>query len=148
MAKQILIVYRPDVKPPEGYIPSIQMPDPYQAGKMLIPELEEIDVEGLDEPLYAFALPDVAARRVLGSEPHVWKFWGSRKSEDDEWSDEKLKGVMAPGNHGTSVAVEIESIQGSIKAHGLRVAKEKKAKASASTSAAAAAAAAAATGDK
>ena len=55
---------------------------------------------------------------------------------------------MAPGNHGTSVAVEIESIQGSIKAHGLRVAKEKKAKASASTSAAAAAAAAAATGDK
>lgn len=148
MAKQILIVFKPDVKPPIGYIPSVQMPDPYQTGKFLIPELEEIDVEGLEDPLYAFALPDVAARRVLAAEPHVWKYWGVRKTEDAEWSDDTLKGVMAPSRYGTSEAIDIESIQGSIKAQALVQAKAAKAKASAATSAAAAAAASAATGGK
>lgn len=147
MAKQILIVFNPDVKPPIGYIPSVQMPDPYQIGKTLIPELEEIEVEGMEDPLYAFALPDVAARRVLAAEPHVWKYWGVRKSEDEEWSDDSLKGVMAPGRFGAYEAIEIKSIQSSVKSLAARLAKEKKGKAAASTSASAAAAAAAVTGD-
>lgn len=137
MAKEIKIAFKPDVKPPVGYIPSIQMENPARKGDVLIPEMEEIELDGMDEPLYAFTLPDIAARKILAAEGHVWKLL----------EPESVR-VMVPGVHSTSTPLEVKSIKGEIEAKAFANAARKKAEEPAKVSEAAGAAATAVTGKK
>ncbi len=137
MAKDILIVYMPDTPKPEGYIPSIEVQNPYKRGEVLIPEMEEIEVEGQDEPLFGFKVPDVAGRQILATGEHVWKLW----------EPESLH-VQRPASHGSFVRAEVKSVKDKTIAHGKSLAKTKAATAKNATEAAAAAAAAAASGNK
>lgn len=137
MAKDLLIVYMPDTPKPEGYIPSIEVQNPYKRDEVLIPEMEEVEVDGLDEPLFGFRVPDVAGRQILATGEHVFKLW-----EPDSVQ------VQRPASHGAYVRAKVDSVKDKTIAHGKSLAKSKAAATKNATEAAAAAAAAAASGNK
>lgn len=121
MAKTITIAFLPDIAPPIGYIPSIDIVDPYRRGERLIPEMKDLPIEGSDETVFGFELPDIAAREILGNEEHVWKLWEPEKVS-----------VRRPVGHGAYEVGEVISVKEAV------TAKIKKAEAEAKKAAAAA----------
>lgn len=74
MSDKVRLIFRPDVAPPLGYIPHIDMMHPLRPAERVLPDIQEgKDEKGNDA--FFFDLEPMVARHILERDSKCYKLW-------------------------------------------------------------------------